>query len=91
MNRRIKVLQTFALPLGYRADRQAINAQYRGAPSQVKPTLLPKPRPPRYPPAGAPPYPLNFFTPNPYATSIRYQDDNGTINYEGLQIEAAGP
>jgi hypothetical protein len=36
----------------------------------------------------ATPYPMNFFTPNPYAASLRYQDDNGNVNYNGLQIEA---
>jgi hypothetical protein len=34
------------------------------------------------------PYPINFFTPNPYATNLRYQDDNGSNNYNGLQIVA---
>jgi len=33
-------------------------------------------------------YPLNFFTPNPYATGLRYQSDDGNVNYNGLQIEA---
>ena len=33
-------------------------------------------------------YPLNFWTPNPYATRLQYQDDNGNNNYNGLQVEA---
>jgi hypothetical protein len=37
---------------------------------------------------GTTPYPINFFTPNPFATSLNYQDDNGSNNYNGLQIEA---
>ncbi len=32
-------------------------------------------------------YPINFFQPNPYGTSLMYQDDNGNSNYNGLQIE----
>ena len=36
----------------------------------------------------ATPYPMNFFYPNPYATGLQYQDDNGVNNYNGLQIEA---
>src|ERR1035437_6684781 len=35
-NRRIKVLQTFALPLGYRAVRVGLLAKYRALPRQVK-------------------------------------------------------
>jgi hypothetical protein len=35
------------------------------------------------------PYPLNFFTPNPYATNLRYQDDNGNNHYNGLQVQAS--
>ncbi|HKE22724.1 MAG TPA: carboxypeptidase-like regulatory domain-containing protein [Bryobacteraceae bacterium] len=34
------------------------------------------------------PYPINFFTPNPYAGSLNYQDDNGNTNYNALQVEA---
>ncbi len=33
-------------------------------------------------------YPINFFTPNPYATGLRFQSDDGNVNYNGLQIEA---
>ncbi len=33
-------------------------------------------------------YPLNFWTPNPFASRLQYQDDNGSNNYNGLQIEA---
>ncbi len=29
-----------------------------------------------------------FFTPNPYATGLRYQSDDGNVNYNSLQIEA---
>jgi hypothetical protein len=36
-------------------------------------------------------YPINFFNPNPYATSLNYQDDNGANNYNGLQVEARKP
>jgi hypothetical protein len=32
-------------------------------------------------------YPLNFWTPNPYASRLNYQDDNGNNNYNGLQLE----
>ena len=32
-------------------------------------------------------YPSNFFRPNPYATALNYQDDNGNTNYNGLQIQ----
>jgi hypothetical protein len=33
-------------------------------------------------------YPMNFWRANPYsANSLGYQDDNGTNNYNGLQIE----
>ena len=35
LNRRIKVLQTFALPLGYRAGMGALQASYRGQSPQV--------------------------------------------------------
>ncbi len=34
------------------------------------------------------PYPINVFTPNPYATGLRYQSDDGNVNYNSLQIEA---
>src|SRR6185312_14594141 len=37
---------------------------------------------------GTTPYPINFFTPNPFATALNYQDDNGSSNYNGLQLEA---
>ncbi|MGH9416991.1 MAG: carboxypeptidase-like regulatory domain-containing protein [Terriglobales bacterium] len=33
-------------------------------------------------------YPMNFFVPNPYATSLYYQDDNGDNNYNSLQVDA---
>ena len=33
-------------------------------------------------------YPLNFWTPNPFASGLEYQDDNGNNNYEGFQAEA---
>ena len=36
LNRRIKVLQTFALPLGYRALRESLLAKYRAFDCQVK-------------------------------------------------------
>jgi hypothetical protein len=36
----------------------------------------------------ATPYPLNFFTPNPYAANLMYQDNNGNLSYHALQIEA---
>lgn len=32
-------------------------------------------------------YPINFFTPNPYATALYYQDDNGDNNYNALQVD----
>lgn len=32
-------------------------------------------------------YPINFFRPNPYATALNYQDDNGNTNYNGLQVQ----
>jgi hypothetical protein len=32
------------------------------------------------------PYPANFFTPNPYATYLGYQNDNGNNNYNALQV-----
>jgi len=32
-------------------------------------------------------YPLNFWTPNPFASRLQYQDDNGNNNYNGLQVE----
>jgi len=32
-------------------------------------------------------YPMNFFRPNPYATALNYQDDNGNTNYNALQIQ----
>jgi hypothetical protein len=34
------------------------------------------------------PYPMNFFYPNPFATGLQYQDDNGVNKYNGLQLEA---
>jgi len=33
-------------------------------------------------------YPLNFWTPNPFASRLEYQDDNGNNNYNGLQVDA---
>ena len=33
-------------------------------------------------------YPINFFTPNPYVTGLRYQSDDGNVNYNSLQLEA---
>ncbi|HLK64661.1 MAG TPA: carboxypeptidase-like regulatory domain-containing protein [Bryobacteraceae bacterium] len=35
----------------------------------------------------ATPYPINFFSPNPFATTLRYQDDNGNNSYNGLQLD----
>jgi hypothetical protein len=32
-------------------------------------------------------YPINFFQPNPYLSSLTYQDSNGDNNYNGLQID----
>jgi hypothetical protein len=32
-------------------------------------------------------YPINFFTPNPYASNLSYQDDNGNNHYNALQVE----
>jgi len=32
-------------------------------------------------------YPLNFWTPNPFASNLEYQDDNGNNNYNGMQVE----
>src|SRR5262245_13304951 len=32
-------------------------------------------------------YPINFFQPNPYLTTLTYQDSNGDANYNGLQID----
>jgi Carboxypeptidase regulatory-like domain len=32
-------------------------------------------------------YPINFFQPNPYLSSLTYQDSNGDANYNGLQID----
>ncbi len=32
-------------------------------------------------------YPINFFQPNPYLSSLTYQDSNGDANYHGLQID----
>src|SRR5271157_6266455 len=43
LNRRIKVLQTFALPLGYRARRESLLAKYRAGECQVKPARAPLP------------------------------------------------
>lgn len=37
---------------------------------------------------GATSYPINFFTPNPYATGLRYQSDDGNVNYNAMQVEA---
>ena len=28
-----------------------------------------------------------FFTPNPFVTTLNYQDDNGSNNYHGLQMQ----
>jgi hypothetical protein len=33
-------------------------------------------------------YPMNFFVPNPYASSLHYQSDDGNTNYNALQVEA---
>ena len=33
-------------------------------------------------------YPINFWRPNPYASGLQYQDDNGNNNYNALQVEA---
>ncbi|HTS25328.1 MAG TPA: carboxypeptidase-like regulatory domain-containing protein [Bryobacteraceae bacterium] len=32
-------------------------------------------------------YPINFFVPNPYGSSLRFQSDDGNVNYNGLQVE----
>ncbi len=32
-------------------------------------------------------YPINFFQPNPYLSSLTYQDSNGDNSYHGLQID----
>jgi hypothetical protein len=32
-------------------------------------------------------YPINFFQPNPYLSTLTYQDSNGDNNYNGLQID----
>jgi hypothetical protein len=32
-------------------------------------------------------YPINFFQPNPYLSTLTYQDSNGDANYNGLQID----
>ncbi|MBO0727062.1 MAG: hypothetical protein J2P52_15770, partial [Blastocatellia bacterium] len=32
-------------------------------------------------------YPINFFLPNPYLSSLFYQDSNGDANYNGLQVD----
>jgi hypothetical protein len=32
-------------------------------------------------------FPINFFQPNPYLSSMIYQDSNGDNNYNGLQID----
>jgi len=32
-------------------------------------------------------YPINFFQPNPYLSTMTYQDSNGDNNYNGLQID----
>ncbi|HXE31430.1 MAG TPA: hypothetical protein VN515_06475, partial [Terriglobales bacterium] len=36
---------------------------------------------------GAGAYPINFWQPNPFATGLEYQDDNGDNNYNALQVE----
>jgi hypothetical protein len=37
---------------------------------------------------GSTPYPINFFEANPYASGgLEYQDSNGNLNYNGLQVE----
>ena len=33
------------------------------------------------------PFPINYFVPNPFASSLNYLDDSGSTNYNGLQIE----
>ena len=33
------------------------------------------------------PYPINFFQPNPFVTSLQFLDDNASSNYNGLQVE----
>lgn len=33
-------------------------------------------------------YPMNFFYPNPFATGLQYQDDNGNDTYNALQVDA---
>jgi hypothetical protein len=32
-------------------------------------------------------FPINFFQPNPYLSTLTYQDSNGDNNYNGLQID----
>jgi len=32
-------------------------------------------------------FPINFFTPNPYASNLSYQDSNGNNNYNALQVD----
>jgi Carboxypeptidase regulatory-like domain len=32
-------------------------------------------------------YPINFFQPNPYLSTLTYQDSNGDANYNGLQVD----
>jgi hypothetical protein len=32
-------------------------------------------------------YPINFFTPNPYASNLSYQDSNGNNHYNALQVD----
>jgi hypothetical protein len=32
-------------------------------------------------------YPINFFQPNPYLSSLTYQDSNGDNNYHALQLD----
>ncbi len=33
-------------------------------------------------------YPINFWRPNPYASALEYQNDDGNNNYNALQLEA---
>ena len=37
---------------------------------------------------GATAYPINFFTPNPYATRSAVPKDDGNVNYNAMQVEA---
>jgi hypothetical protein len=36
-------------------------------------------------------YAINFFTPNPYASNLSYQDHNGNNHYNALQVELRRP